>query len=492
MLNLTTAGSIPPTSPTNVVATATSGTQITVNWSPPSTGTPTSYLIFRGTSSTTLAQVAVRGACTTCSYNDFPLIPGTKYYYGVEASAAGVSSPMSALTTATTYPLPTTPTNVTATATSDSQIKVTWAPSSGGGLAISSYTVLEGTVAGLLHSIATVNGTVCVGSTCTYAVKSLTPSTTYYFEVQASDSGGGSVSLPSLPALATTPAVPSAPTNLVMTANSATRITVTWSETIPPNGLAVTQYLIFCGTAAPPTTQVGTTATKSFTYNGLTAGTKYFCAAEAVDADRDDSALSATANSTTAALPNAPTGVTAVANSSTRVTLSWTASTVPPNGLPISSYKIYRGTSPSSLANVSTRTASPYVDTTVTANTTYYYALVAADTGGDNSAQSAIAHVTTPTQPGAATNVGAVANSSTQVTVTWTAPAVPPNGLPISNYQIYRGTSASGLSKVGTRTGPPYVDTTVTAGTGYYYAIVTVDTDLDDSPQSDEAQASTP
>jgi fibronectin type 3 domain-containing protein len=397
VLSLTTADNLPPTSPTNVVATATSGTQISVTWTPPSGGTATSYSIFRGTNVQSLPQVATRGTCTNpCLFNDYPLIPGTTYYYGIEARVLGNISPMSVLASATTYPLPTVPTSVTATATSDSQIKVTWAPSNGGGLPISTYSVLEGTTLGLLHPIATVNSTVCVGSTCSYVAKSLTSATTYYYEVQASDSGGGSQSLPSSPVAAITPAVPNAPAGLEMTATSATKISVSWSETLPPGGLSIARYQVFCGTSPNPTAQVGTTTNPSYTYINLTPGTTYYCAVEAVDTDNDDSAHSTTASVSTHVLPETPTNLAAVANTSTRVTVTWTASTVPPNGLPIANYQIYRGTTPTGLSNVATRTATSYIDTTVTAGVTYYYALVAVDTGQDDSPRSTTVMVTTP------------------------------------------------------------------------------------------------
>jgi fibronectin type 3 domain-containing protein len=213
---------------------------------------------------------------------------------------------------------------------------------------------------------------------------------------------------------------------------------------------------------------------------------------EAVDTDHDDSAHSVPASATTRVLPNAPTNVAVVANSTTRATLTWTASTIPPNGLPISSYQIYRGTTPTGLSNVATRTVSPYVDTTVSPGVIYYYALVAVDSGQDDSPQSAVAEVTTPALPNAPTGVAAVAKSATQVSVTWTASTIPPNGLPISNYQIYRGTTSNTLSKVATRTASPYVDTTVLPAVTYYYALVAVDSGQDDSPQSAIVQVTTP
>jgi fibronectin type 3 domain-containing protein len=63
--------------------------------------------------------------------------------------------------------------------------------------------------------------------------------------------------------------------------------------------------------------------------------------------------------------------------------------TIPTGGLPIQYYYIYRGTSPTGLAKLTNRSASPFVDTTVAANTTYYYAIEAVDIGGAISPMSA-------------------------------------------------------------------------------------------------------
>ena len=77
-------------------------------------------------------------------------------------------------------------------------------------------------------------------------------------------------------------------------------------------------------------------------------------------------------------MPNAP-DVVATANSSTQVTVTWTE-TVPPGGLSISSYKIFRGTSPNPTTQVATRATLKYIDNTVVAGTTYYYTVEAVDT----------------------------------------------------------------------------------------------------------------
>jgi glucose/arabinose dehydrogenase len=93
------------------------------------------------------------------------------------------------------------------------------------------------------------------------------------------------------------------------------------------------------------------------------------------------------------AAPSVPTGVTATAQSATRVVLSWNASTDP--GAGVAGYRVYRDGSTTALA---TATATNYTDTTVVANTAYSYTVSAYDRAApaNESAPSAAATVTTP------------------------------------------------------------------------------------------------
>ena len=101
------------------------------------------------------------------------------------------------------------------------------------------------------------------------------------------------------------------------------------------------------------------------------------------------------------------------------------------------------------------------------------------------------APVATPPLPAAPVNVTATANSGTQVTVTWSE-NIPPNGLPIQNYTIYRGTSSTSLAQVATRGASSFIDTGASPCTTYYYAITATDTGQDVSPMSATVQATTP
>jgi hypothetical protein len=85
--------------------------------------------------------------------------------------------------------------------------------------------------------------------------------------------------------------------------------------------------------------------------------------------------------------PTVPTGLSAVAASSSQINLSWNAST---DNVGVTGYNVYRG---GTLIGTSTTTA--YSDTGLSASTTYTYTVAAFDAAGNISAQSASASATT-------------------------------------------------------------------------------------------------
>jgi len=291
---------------------------------------------------------------------------------------------------ATTLPLPNPPVNVVATATSPTKITLTWQEQiPQNGLLIANYQVYRGTTPGYLTKVATVTST-------TYNNSNLTPSTRYYFEVIAVDKSYDD-SIPSDQISGMTMPLPPAATIVSGTSAAATKLVLTWTDAPAPGGLAITRYNVNCGTTPANMPKVATTTNTTYNYLNLRASTTYYCNVVANDSSNALSQPSNTISATTAPMPNAPDNVVAIANKSTKVTVTWTE-TLPPNGVPISSYKVYRSTSlPVTTANfVATRTTPSYIDTTVTTQRTYYYAITATDSGQDVSQLSDPAAVTTP------------------------------------------------------------------------------------------------
>ena len=85
--------------------------------------------------------------------------------------------------------------------------------------------------------------------------------------------------------------------------------------------------------------------------------------------------------------PSVPSGLSATAQSSTQILLTWNAST---DNVGVAGYRIYRAG-----VQVGTSTATSFTDSSLTAATTYSYSVAAYDAAGNVSAQSATVSATT-------------------------------------------------------------------------------------------------
>jgi fibronectin type 3 domain-containing protein len=170
-----------PTAPTKLVATPVSSTAIGLTWVAGTSGMPiAAYDIYRGTSPSSLSQV---GVTTQLSYTDYSLTAATKYYYAVMAEdTSGDLSPLSATVSATTLALPAAPANVVATPSEPKLIGLTWTAGKSG-MPIAAYYIYRGASPSTLSKVG-------VTTKPSYTDYPLTPATTYYYAVQAEDSGG--------------------------------------------------------------------------------------------------------------------------------------------------------------------------------------------------------------------------------------------------------------------------------------------------------------
>ena len=193
--------------------------------------------------------------------------------------------------------------------------------------------------------------------------------------------------------------------------------------------------------------------------------------------------LQAVSNSVTVA-PATPTGLVATTASSVQINLSWPAVSG------ATSYTVYRAsTSAGPFSSLGTTTSTSYSSTGLTASTPYYYQISATNTAG-TSADSSTATATTqaaPVAPVAPTSVVATAASSSQINLTWTAPAG------ATSYTVYRAATSAGpfTTSLGTSTTASYSDSTVAASTAYYYQ-VSASNATGSSANSATATATTP
>jgi len=180
-----------PSAPSNLAAPSTTSSSISLSWSPSTDNVGVNgYQVLRapGTSGGTFAQV---GTSTTPSFTDAGLTAGTTFRYQVRATdAAGNVSAVSNTVTAATQngggdiTPPTAPANLTATGTTSTSISLSWSPSTDN-VGVTGYQILRapGTSGGTFAQVGT-------STTTSFTNTGLTASTTFRYQVRATDAAG--------------------------------------------------------------------------------------------------------------------------------------------------------------------------------------------------------------------------------------------------------------------------------------------------------------
>jgi Malectin domain/Fibronectin type III domain len=182
-----------PSAPSGLAATAVSSGQINLSWTASTAGSGCSitYNVFRSTTSgfTPSSGNQIASGVASTSFSNTGLAGSTTYFYLVEgADSAGSSGPSNQASATTPCSAPTSPTGLTATAASSSQINLSWAASSSS--CAVTYNVFRSTTNGFTPSS---SNQIASGVTATsYSDSGLSASTTYYYLVEGTNSGGTS------------------------------------------------------------------------------------------------------------------------------------------------------------------------------------------------------------------------------------------------------------------------------------------------------------
>jgi len=283
-----------------------------------------------------------------------------------------------------------------------------------------------------------------LGTSHTATLSNLSPSTTYNYRVRSKDAAGNLAV--SLNRTFTTQALPDTtpPAAVVdfaasnITANAAT---LAWSAPADlPGGGAAASYdirysmsiiteLNFASATAvtgePAPSTPGTT--QNYILAGLNPSTTYYAAIRSSDSAGNTSLVSnivsfATQAAADTTAPTAPANLMAASVSTSRIDLTWSASS---DSVGVTGYRVERcqGSTCANFAQIAAPTVTNYADTGLAVNTTYRYRVRAVDGAGNLSAYSNIASAATTdtiapsvsiTSPAAdATVAGTIAVSAT-------------------------------------------------------------------------------
>ena len=301
------------------------------------------------------------------------------------------------------------PTNLTATALSASEIGLSWTNPSGSLTDNHVYVYSGSTCSG------SPTGYDLGGVYTSYAPDPLTPSTTYSFEVTASNSGGEGP--PSNCATATTPS-PGAPTGLAATAISTTEIGLSWTN--PSGYLTDNKVYVYSGSScsgSPTDFDLGGVYT-SYAATGLTPTTNYsFEVTASTSGIEGPPSNCATA---TTPPPGAPTGLVATTASAHKINLSWTN---PWETLTANTVYEYSSGCSTLLDTYIIAVATTYTATGLKSATTYCFTVSASMSGGAGPQSASASATTFNAKPSAPTGLTATAASDSAIVLTWTNPS---------------------------------------------------------------------
>ncbi|MCY4233261.1 MAG: fibronectin type III domain-containing protein, partial [Bacteroidetes bacterium] len=411
--------------------------------------------------------------------------------------SSGWSNTANATTASPTATVPGVPTSLTATASGQTIINLSWtAPTSNGGAAISGYRIEVSTNGGSSFSqlVASQSGT-------SYSHTGLTAGTARRYRVRAINSVGSSGWSNTANATTAAATAPGAPTSLTAAADGQTTIDLSWTAPTSDGGAAISGYRIDVSTNGGSSFSqlVASHSTTSYSHTGLTAGTARHYRVRAINSV-GSSGWSNTANATTASptatVPGVPTSLTATASAQTIINLSWTAPTSD-GGAAISGYRIEVSTNGGSTFSqlVASHSTTSYSHTGLTAGTARHYRVRAINSVG-NSGWSNTANATTAaaTAPSAPRSLAATASGQTIINLSWSAPSST-GGASITGYRIQWSTDGNNPWTNLTRTNPTATATTdshtgLTAGTTRYYRVYAINS-VGDSPASSVVSATT-
>ncbi|MFN7625106.1 MAG: fibronectin type III domain-containing protein, partial [Acidobacteriota bacterium] len=446
-----------PTAASGLNASPNSATAVQLTWNDNSNNEDGFRISRKTGSSGTYATIATVSQNTTTHVNT-GLTEGTQYFYQVTAfnvSGDATTSPEDSATTRSNAPV-----NMAATIVNSTSVRLNWSDTSS---TETGFSLRRRSGSGSFAEIAQLPA-----NTTTYLDSGLTPDTAYSYRVFAINGGG--LSAPSEEAAVTPLSIPAAASGLVATANSTSKITLTWVDASNNEmGFRVQR----AAAATGPWTTVRTTNANVTTWedNAVNENTTYHYQVIAFNAGGEAAPSSSASATTQLGPPAAPTSLVATTRSPTQITLTWTD-----NATNEASYKVQRRDPNSSVfADIATLppNSALYEDRASQTNAisngvTYTYKVVAVNLSRQTESNEATA--TTGVTPPTPINLQSQVLSSSSVTLIWTDNGTTENGFRIRRRIGLDGAeTVVGIAPPVTTTGGTFTDTNLRSGTAYYY-----------------------
>ena len=436
-----------PNAPTGLGAVPSGlggSTRLLLTWTRPSSdgGSPvTGYRIEASPNGVTEWTVLVATTRSTgTSYTHIGLAPGTTRYYRVAAiNAEGAGEYSNVASGTTNVARPGQPQGLRARADGPRSITVTWSPPlDDGGAAVTGYRIRTRSP----HDSGWITIRTNTGSAATaFQHTNLQPLTAYRYQVAAINSAGaGEWSLEA--GTSTNPDVPSAPFNLTARPVSASQIDLSWSAPRNSGGATVLGYRIEASSDGGRTWRIvrnnTNSTTTAYSHRNLQPASTRHYRVSAINA-AGIGAPSDIATATTAALvPSTPRNLTAQADGTSRIDLSWQAPSAD-GGAAITGYRIEvsddRGVTWQTLVPNTRNANTAYSHRNLQPASTRHYRVSAINRIGTGRASGVASATTDATVPDAPTGLAAAATAPTQIDLAWTAPAYD-GGTEIAGYRI--------------------------------------------------------
>ncbi|MYC92444.1 MAG: fibronectin type III domain-containing protein, partial [Gemmatimonadetes bacterium] len=473
-----------PGQPTRLTATARGTSRIELDWTAPSSaeGPVTGYRIevsATGTSRWTALEPNTESRATKYTHTD--LDPGTKRYYRVAAINSAGRGVWSNVANATTdAAAPGAPTGLTAVPSGlggRTQLLLTWMrPSADGGLAISGYRIEVSVNRITWTTLETNTGT--AGTSYTHA--DLPPATTRHYRVAAINAEGtGPYS--NVATGRTNAGAPDAPASLRARAAGPRSITLTWQVPANDNGAAITGYRI---RARGPTDggwitirqNTGSAAT-TFTHTGLRPATAWRYQVAAINSVGVGPWSLEARTSTNPDVPGPPTRLTAQAVGTSRIDIGWQGP-VNNGGSPVFGYRIEASNDGGRTWRIIRRnTNSPvgyYSHRNLQPAETWHYRVYGINVAGLGAASDVASATTEATLPGAPRNLAAEADGTSEIDLSWLAPASD-GGAQVTGYRVEVSDNGGGSWQIlvaDTRSSEPaYTHTGLAPATTRHYRV---------------------